>query len=228
MNENIWNDENLIKVLSRNGIVVMPTDTIYGIVGKALKKHTVERIYNIKKRNPEKPCIILIGNINELKKFSIVLLEEQKKILEKYWFTPSGLFRALSREVEGFRPTSIILDCPNDEFEYLHRGTKTLAFRLPAPQTLRDLLLKVGPLIAPSANTEARLPSKNIKEAKKYFGDSVDPVRSRSPQGDRSTRFLTRAAFNGVDLYVDGGELKSKASKLIKLNSDGSVIVLRE
>ena len=48
MNENIWKNENLIKILSENGVVVMPTDTIYGIVGKALKKDTVEKIYNIK------------------------------------------------------------------------------------------------------------------------------------------------------------------------------------
>ncbi|MEK7104681.1 MAG: L-threonylcarbamoyladenylate synthase, partial [Patescibacteria group bacterium] len=188
MNENIWSDKNLIKVLNKNGVVVMPTDTIYGITGKALKRHTVERIYDVKKRAPEKPCIILIGDINELGKFSVVLSEKQKKILKKYWFTPS--------EVERPRATSIILDCKenlvNNSLEYLHRGTKTLAFRLPSSQALRNLLLEVGPLVAPSANPEARLPSKNIKEAKKYFN-------------------------NSVDLYIDGGELKSKASKLIKL-----------
>ena len=38
MNENIWQNKNLIKILSENGVVVMPTDTIYGIVGKALEK----------------------------------------------------------------------------------------------------------------------------------------------------------------------------------------------
>ena len=194
--ENIWNDKNLIKTLSENGVVVMPTDTIYGIVGKALEKNTVERIYKIKERSPKKPCIILIRDINELEKFSIVLSAKQKKELEKYWsfdFT------------QDFKPEaiSIILNCPDDKFKYLHRGTKTLAFRLPASPTLRDLLLEVGSLIAPSANLEARLPAKNIKEAKKYFGDSVD-------------------------LYIDGGTILNKHSKLIKLNNDGSVIVLRE
>lgn len=187
MNENIWNDKNLIKILSENGVVVMPTDTIYGLVGKALEKETVERIYNIKKRAPEKPCIILIGNIDELNKFDIVLSEGQKKELEKYW--PG--------------PISIVLSCSDESFEYLHRGTKTLAFRLPTSQTLQNLLLQTGPLIAPSANTETMFPSKNIEEAKGYFG-------------------------NSVDLYVDGGEIETKASKLIKLNNDDSVIVLRE
>lgn len=187
MNEDIWKDENLIKVLKNNGVVVMPTDTIYGMVGKAQNKDVVERIYKIRGRNPQKPCIVLIGDLSELNKFSVILSKEQKIELEKYW--PG--------------PVSIILNCKNDSFEYLHRGTKTLAFRLPILEELRELLLKVGPLIAPSANTEALPPSKNIHEAKGYFKDLVD-------------------------LYIDGGEIEAKASKLIKLNNDGSVIMLRE
>lgn len=185
--ENIWENEKLIKTLTNGGVAVMPTDTIYGIVGSALNKVTVLHIYDIKKRVPEKPCIILIGDIRELEKFSITLSEEQKKILEKYW--PG--------------PTSIVLDCLDDSFSCLHRGTKTLAFRLPAPQALRDLLLKVGPLIAPSANLETFPPNDNVFDAKKHFGDSVD-------------------------LYIDGGTLIGKASRLIKLHKDGTVSILRE
>jgi len=185
--EDIWNDKNLINALQRNGVAVMPTDTLYGLVGKALNSSTVERIYNLKKRASQKPCIILIGDINQLEKFSIILPEEQKSALQKYW--PG--------------PVSIILDCQNKSLSYLHRGIKTLAFRVPSPGALRNLLLKVGPLIAPSANPEGLLPAKNISEAKKYFGSSVD-------------------------LYVDGGEINDKASKIIKLHKDGSVSILRE
>jgi len=196
MQENIWEDEKLIKILKENGVVIMPTDTIYGIVGKALEKDTVERIYNIKKRAPEKPCIILIGDIKELQKFGIKITKKQGEILKEYWsfdFT------------QDFQPgaISIVLDCKDDAFEYLHRGTKTLAFRIPAPQTLRNLLLKVGPLIAPSANPEGFPPAKTTQEAENYFK-------------------------NLVDLYVDGETILNKHSKLIKLNKNGSIVVLRE
>jgi L-threonylcarbamoyladenylate synthase len=182
----IWENEELSNTLQRGGVVVMPTDTIYGIVGQALNESTVERIYEIRKRTPSKPCIILISKIEELKKFSINLSEKQKIELEKYW--PG--------------PVSIILDCFDDKFKYLHRGTNTLAFRIPHLQALRELLLKVGPLVAPSANTEALPPSQSIAEAKKYFGDKVD-------------------------LYVDGGSLIAKASQVIKLAKNGFVTVLR-
>lgn len=182
-----WENKNLIKVLKKNGVVVMPTDTLYGIVGRAQDISTVNRIYAIRKRNPNKPCIILIGSISEFEKFSIILSEEQKAKLKEYW--PG--------------PVSIILDCEDEKFSYLHRGTKTLAFRVPAQEKLRNLLKQTGPLIAPSANTEGLSPAKNTEEAKKYFGDSID-------------------------LYVDGGELVGKASRVIKLHKDGSISILRE
>lgn len=194
MDYKVWNNKNINEVLTHGGVVVMPTDTIYGMVTKALNKESVERIYTIRKRAPEKPCIILIGDMSELEKFSIDLTEEQKNKLKDYW-SVDGL--------DGLRPTSIIFDCTEDKFEYLHRGTKTLAFRFPAIKELRELLLETGPLIAPSANTEKFPASENIDEAKNYFGDSVD-------------------------LYVDGGLITSRASRVIRLNKDGSMIVIRE
>ena len=192
----MWGDQenkNLIKILRGGGVAVMPTDTLYGMVGSAQNVSVVNRIYALRKRNPKKPCIILIGDISELKNFSINISEKQKEKLKKYWsFSPT----------QDLRPISVVLDCPDESFSYLHRGTKTLAFRLPAIKELRDLLLETGPLIAPSANPEGLLPAKTIEEAKKYFNDSVD-------------------------LYIDGGMLAGEASKVVRLHLDGSVSILR-
>ena len=181
------NNENLTNVLKGGGVVVMPTDTLYGVVGSALNKATVERIYNLKSRTLKKPCIILIGDISQLENFSITLSEEQNNKIKEFW--PG--------------PVSIILDCLDDSLSYLHRDTKTLAFRFPIKNTLRELLLEVGPLVAPSANPEGLPTAGDISKAKEYFG-------------------------NAVDLYVDGGKITGKASKLIKLNKDGSINILRE
>ncbi len=49
------------KILKSGGIGVIPTDTIYGLVGSALNKKAVRRIYQLRQRNPKKPLIILIG-----------------------------------------------------------------------------------------------------------------------------------------------------------------------
>ena len=68
---NVWTNQKLIEVLQKGGVVVMPTDTIYGIVGQALNKETVEQIYDLKHRAPLKPCIVLVSDISDLNKFSV-------------------------------------------------------------------------------------------------------------------------------------------------------------
>ena len=148
----------LFEVLKRGGVAVMPTDTIYGIVGSALKRKTVERIYRVRRRSPKKPFIILISSARDIAKFGIRHDARVKLFLDNVW--PG--------------PVSVILPCPSPKFRYLHRGTKTLALRVPKPAALRALLKKTGPLVAPSANIEGKLPARTVGEALRYFGTRVD------------------------------------------------------
>ncbi len=159
--------------LKKGKIGVIPTDTIYGIVGSALNNKTVAEIYHLRKRSKDKPFIILISSFNDLKKFNVRLSKNQKKFLEKIW--PN--------------PVSVIISGQT--------------FRMPKNEWLLDLLKRVGPLVAPSANFEGEKSSENIKEAKKYFGEKI--------------------AF-----YIDGGKIQSKASTIIELEQDGKFKVLRQ
>jgi len=100
---------------------------------------------------------MLIGAVEDLKKFGIRVTPRQGRFLNKVWPGPvSVLFKVSSR------------------FRYLHRGTNEIAFRLPKPIWLRKMLLTTGPLIAPSANYEGKEPAETIQEAQKYFGYEVD------------------------------------------------------
>lgn len=176
---------NFIETFKNGGIGVLPTDTIYGLAGSALNKKAVVRIYKVRRRNLKKPLIILIGSLADLKLFGIKLNDRIKNLLKKVW--PG--------------PVSVILPCPNKKFVYLHRSTKTLAFRLPKSKWLRQLLKKTGPLVALSANPEGLLPAKTILEAKKYFG-------------------------NQVDFYFSAGRLESPTSTLISLKG-GKITIIR-
>jgi L-threonylcarbamoyladenylate synthase len=167
-------DQQIINIIAerikQGEIGVIPTDTIYGIVCSAFNENSVEKLYKIRKRNKDKPMIILIGSVNDLKLFNI-------DAIVKNW--PEK--------------TSIVFDC--NDFEYLHRGKRSLAFRLPHYKDLIDILKISGPIVAPSANIEGGKPAENIKEAKSYFGDKID-------------------------FYLDVGTIKSKPSKIIYLNNE--------
>ncbi len=148
----------VIEIIKAGGIGVIPTDTMYGVIGSAHNKKTVERIYVVRKRTPSKPLIILISQIKDLNTFNIKIDPELENKLKKLW--PNKV--------------SVILPCKQKKFEYLHRGTTKLAFRLPKDKKLREFISETGPIVAPSANTEGNKPSKNIKQAEKYFGPDVD------------------------------------------------------
>ena len=184
-NENDFN-KIVAPMLLAGQIGILPTDTLYGLVGSALLKETVERIFAVRQRDLKKPLIILISSIEDLKLFVVEISKTQEKKLQAIW--PG--------------PVSVVIDCKDEKFEYLHRGLQSLAFRLPADEKLLQLLKKTGPLVAPSANLSGQAPAQTIAQAKKYFGDQVD-------------------------FYFDGGQLKSMPSTIIVLDKNGEERVLR-
>lgn len=165
-------------LLKEGTIGVIPTDTIYGICGSVFNKKTVERIYKLRKRTSLKPLIILISSLDDLKIFGVKLKPWQKKILIKIW--PSPTHRQAKK-------ISVILSCPSSNFSYLHKGTKTLAFRIPAKRQLWKIINISGPLVAPSANLEGFEPAKTIFEARRYFGGKVFYYGMRKLKGPNST-----------------------------------------
>lgn len=176
------------KILKKGGVGILPTDTLYGLVGSAFSKKAINKIYRIKERDLNKPLIVLIISFEDLALFGVKMEERMAKFLEKIW--PGK--------------TSVILPCNLKKFEYIHRGTNSIAFRMIGQDNkkLFDLIKKVGPIVAPSANKESLPPAENIEEAKNYFDKQVD-------------------------FYVDDGVKKSKSSTLITFK-DNNKIVLRK
>ncbi|MCC6323695.1 threonylcarbamoyl-AMP synthase [Candidatus Nomurabacteria bacterium] len=166
------------KILKNGGVIIAPTDTLYGILACAEDKNAVQKIYKIKGRDNNKPFIILIASIKDLEKFGI----ENSNIKENMKMFPKG------------KKVSFILSCSKSEFKYLHRGTKSLAFRVvnTKNKNLFKLIQNTGSLVAPSANPQGLSPAKTITEAKKYFDIKID-------------------------LYINGGKRNSKPSTIISL-----------
>lgn len=175
------------KILLKGGVAVLPTDTIYGLHCLTTNKAGVERIYKLKGRDTSKPFIVLISSLDDLRLFGVKLDDKLKALLKDYW--PG--------------PNSIILPTPDADgkFAYLHRGTNSLAFRLPAYKPLNELLHQTGPLVSTSANPSGLSPASDIPTAKGYFG-------------------------NSVDFYLDVGKLTNPPSCVYSL-SDGVLVRMR-
>lgn len=167
-------------------IGIMPTDTIYGVVASALNKDSVERVYAVRGRDLEKPCIILIADKEEVKKFNVKISDVAQNTMDTYW--PGAV--------------SIIFPCTDKKLKYLHRGTNSLAFRVPDPshKELIDFLKQTGPLIAPSANLAGNPPAKTIEEAEDMFPATVD-------------------------FYIDGGLCEGAPSTVVSVTTEKLVLL---
>ena len=133
---------NAAKVLKLGGILVFPTDTVYGI-GCALNSKAILKLYNIKKRSIGKPTAILIT-----KKY--YQGENIDKILKQY---PKGKI-------------TIVVDVKNLDFEIppIILKNNKVGIRFPEFTWLEELIDSAGPIAASSANFEDEPAPKNYDE----------------------------------------------------------------
>lgn len=174
----------VVKTLQEGGVGLLPSDTIYGLSCSALNETAVQRIYRLKGRRYDKPLIILLADIEQAN--SVGLNTRELRPMNKIW--PAQL--------------TLILPAGRETPEFLHRGKRTLAIRVPADDKLTELLKLTGPLVSTSANPEGKSPSLDIKQARDYFG-------------------------NKLDFYVDVGPLKAEASTIVRFKK-GQVEVIRQ
>lgn len=148
-------DHRTSNTLQQGGLVVAPTDTLYGLLAKADHVKAVQRLYEVKRRPLDKACILLVSNIDDIPNLTP---------------TEREVYAALERE----RPTTIVVPVVADFLPHLPRPHGTLAFRLIASGPLKALIDTTGPLLAPSANPSEQSPATSVEQAVAYFGDRVD------------------------------------------------------
>ena len=100
-------------ILVCGGVGVLPTDTLYGVVGRALDKKAVERIYTLRKRNKEKPMIVLIGSLADLETFGVRADRKIKNLLYRVWPGKVSVILRLSAKRRALaRCTLLFSFCP--------------------------------------------------------------------------------------------------------------------
>ncbi len=169
---------NIVDILKNDGVGVIATDTVYGVVARLLSPTAVERIYEVKHSDSSRPVgTILIANIDQLKG---IASNEYINKATTYW--PG--------------PTSVILPV-GDELEYAHKGLSGLPFRIPDNPQLVELLEQTGPLATSSANLPSQPPAVTVDQAKQYFGDEVDFYQDGGDLSDRVPSKIIKILDNG-------------------------------
>jgi len=130
----------LVRVLNEGNVVILPTDTIYGLHGMAMDPSAVARIFTIKSRDERKPFVVLADTIERLAGLGISLSAPQREFLLELWPAPVTVILPLAAPI----PASA--------------GSHSLAVRIPAVDWLRDLIARTGPLASTSVNRSGEEP----------------------------------------------------------------------
>lgn len=154
MNMDAYDTTKLVETLINGGVVVMPTDTVYGLVSLAGSPEAVKKMYEAKQRDG-KPGTIITGSAQQL--VDMGFDEIDIDTASQFW--PG--------------PVSVILSA-SDNLEYLHMGKKSLAVRIPDVEWLHNLLIQTGPLATTSANLPGEPTVTNIEQAQGVFGEKID------------------------------------------------------
>lgn len=154
-------------------LVVLPTDTLYGIGCDAFDAAAVRSLLEAKGRGPDMPIPVLVGSWSTIDGLVFSVPTQARQLIEAFW--PGGL--------------SIILPhAPSLNWD-LGETRGTVALRMPLHPVAIELLREVGPMAVSSANRSGYTPPSTVTEAESQLGDSVSVYLDGGPaqQGVAST-----------------------------------------
>lgn len=163
VNETEKDVNEIADIIKRGGIVIFPTDTVYGI-GVLPEKKPVERLYEIKKRDPSKKMIALIDNLDTVREIVDETQENMKrigKVLDTFW--PGEL--------------TVIFKADKKFTEKFDENMDTVGIRIPENETALKIIKAAGGIVlTTSANISGEEAVKKFEDINEKLLSNVDGV----------------------------------------------------
>lgn len=147
------------KIIKNGGIVVFPTETVYGIGVNGLDKQAIEKLYKIKKRPTDKPISLLVSDMQMIEYLAKDISDIEYRIMRAFF--PG--------------PLTIILKKKEIIPDILTANKDTVGIRMPSDKVAQKLIEYVkSPIATTSANISGNLSGIEIKDIINDFGQNVD------------------------------------------------------
>lgn len=146
-----------IDAIEAGDLVVLPTDTVYGIAADAFKADAVQRLLDAKGRGRDMPPPVLISVVESLDALATDIPETGRKLCEAFW--PG--------------PLTVICHAQSSLMWDLGDTQGTVALRVPDHENTRELLSRTGPLAVSSANLSGQPAALDVYEAEAQLLDTV-------------------------------------------------------
>lgn len=143
--------EELVRILRNDGVISIPTDTVFGICARINSEVAHDKLIAVKNRPIKKSFPVMCANEEQIK--SIAIVNEMAEKLIKA-FMPG--------------PITLVLKKKNDLADYVTNGKDTIAIRMATSETLKNLILRLeSPIFMTSANQSGESTCINLDEIEK-------------------------------------------------------------
>lgn len=177
------NEESLqlaAQIINAGGVIVVPTDTVYGVACDPFNEDAVAKIYQLKRRPRTKALQILMSSVSDLEKLGLYLPSPLDVLAEK--FLPGG-YSPIARARKDSVATRLATLCKADESSEQNKiqAEATQGVRVPDCPELMQILRVTGPLAASSANRSGNESADSVEEAVAAFGDEIPLYLNAGP-----------------------------------------------
>lgn len=187
----------LSNILKNDGVISVPTDTVYGICGsiKSIKAQT--KLKEIKGRPASKPFPIMCADIEQIKSVAMVDNKSEKIIKE---FMPG--------------PITIVLRKNEKIPQYINNGKETIAIRMATSNELKELIKSLGcPIFMTSANKSGEEVCKTLEDIEKNCPDLDGMLEGEVSFGQAST--IVDCTLDEIKILREGPISKDKIMKAL-------------
>lgn len=184
------------QAIGRGELVVIPTDTVYGVAADAFNASAVARLLEAKGRGRQQPPPVLVAGLTTVRALVADLPEPIERLVDTHW--PGGL-------------TVVLPAQPSLSWD-LGETRGTVAVRMPAHRLALELLEETGPLAVSSANRTGKAAAVDASGARDMLGDSVAVYLDDGPS-DRGV----------ASTIIDATALAHGGEGLVRVLRDGAL-----
>lgn len=180
-------------------LVVLPTDTVYGLGCDAFNAEAVRGLLAAKLRGPDMPVPVLVGSWSTIDGLVLSVPRAARDLIEAFW--PGGL-------------SLVLPHAPSLAWD-LGQTKGTVMLRMPLHPVALELLRDVGPMAVSSANVSGRPPASAAEMAKSQLGDSVDVYLDGGPSGDPVASTIVDLTADQPRILREGAVTAEQVSEVI-------------
>lgn len=194
------NEESLqmaAQIINEGGVIVVPTDTVYGVACDPFNEAAVAKIYELKRRPRTKALQILMSGVEDLEKLGLYLPSPLDILGKK--FLPGG-YSPIARAKKGSVASNLATLCKTNENDAQTQATEaTQGVRVPDCPELMQILRVTGPLAASSANRSGNESADSVEEAFAAFGNEIPLYLNAGPTRSHVASTVVGADSNDKD-----------------------------